>query len=202
MQLEVSTSHGVLPSRRSPDLSRLISMSWKRARHDSASQGGDGLDVSRKFTRLSEAVPRSGIVLFVRHRRVALRGHSGTDYDVLLVGQYEWCPCRSLTSGRSQGPPRPRPRLAGSTVGRLNVRKGTHHQFLVVDPVKQVFHPAPAGESERRTAQHASLPRLPLPHCTRARTSFRPVRALGSPQQLNSSRTVGRTMGQGLVRAF
>ena len=66
------------------------------------------------------------------------------------------CLVRSL-SGRSQGPPRPRPRLARSTVGRLNVRKGTHHQFLVVDPVKQVFHPAPAGESERRTAQHASL---------------------------------------------
>ena len=48
--------------------------------------------------------------------------------------------------------------LARSRVGRLSVRKGTHHQFLVVDPVKQVFHPAPARESERRTAQHASLP--------------------------------------------
>ena len=39
----------------------------------------------------------------------------------------------------------------------LSARKRTHHRFLVVDPVKQVFHPAPAGESERRTAQHASL---------------------------------------------
>ena len=40
----------------------------------------------------------------------------------------------------------------------VSARKGTHHRFLVVDPVKQVFHPAPASESERRTAQHASLP--------------------------------------------
>ena len=52
-------------------------------------QGGDSLDGSRKFTCFCEAVFCLGIVLFVRHHRVALRGLSGTDYDVLLLFQCE-----------------------------------------------------------------------------------------------------------------
>ena len=75
----------------------------------------------------------------IRSRQVNLKAHLGQDLASLflqLVGSFFVCHSREV----------------------VNVRKGTHHRFLVVDPVKQVFHPAPASESERRTAQHASRP--------------------------------------------
>ena len=74
-------------------------------------QGGDGPPLVPQIHTPQRGGPLA-LVSSCSSVIVELRsvGHSDTDYDVLLVGQYEWCPCRSLTSGRSEGPPRPRPR--------------------------------------------------------------------------------------------